>query len=438
MNIKNIKKILYTVFFLTLCFWGFTKVDALTALELNNQIAQKNQELERLEKENAEYQKKLNEIGGSVKTLNGELNLIKLTQQKLASDIKITKQKISREEDAIDGISSNIGEKDVSIGAQKMSIASLLRDMDIEDRTPFVTKLLRNENLSDSWNEVEKASIAQGKMVDYIESLNNVKIQLFTEKENREEAKKKLVELQSTLGGQERVVKETQSEKNSLLKQTKNSEAGYKALLAENEKRRKAFEDEIRGYESELQFILNPSKIPQIGSAPFSWPLSDTYVTQFFGKTSASGRLYASGSHSGIDFRASIGTPVLAMADGVVEGFGDTDLSCRKASFGKWVFIRYDNGLASTYGHLSAFNVRNGQRVKRGDVVAFSGSTGYSTGPHLHVTVYAGEAVEVATKPSISCRGAIYTQPMAAINAYLDPMLYMPTPAANQIKPGAR
>jgi len=438
MKTKRLKKISFVVFLLSLCFFLYSKTSAITIEEINARIDQKSQELEQLEKENAEYQRKLLELGGSVKSLNDELNLLKLTQQKLASDIKITKQKIIREQDAILNISSDIGKKDTTIDSQKNSIASLIRDMDIEDRTPLVTKLLRIESLSESWNEIEEASLAQEKMIEHIDSLNVVKTQLFTEKESREEAKKKLEDLQKTLAGQEKVVKFTQNDRQFILKETKNSESGYKKLLAENEKRRKAFEDEIRAFESERQFILNPDTIPKSGSAPFSWPLDSIFVTQFFGKTSASGRLYASGSHSGIDFRASIGTPVKAMADGVVEGSGDTDLFCKRASFGKWVFIKYDNGLASTYGHLSAVSATKGQRVRRGDVVAYSGNTGYSTGPHLHVTVYAAEAVEVATKPSISCKGATYTQPIAAINAYLDPMLYMPIPLAGQIKAGAR
>lgn len=434
----KIKKISFFLVFLSLCFFVYSKTSALTVDEINQRIEQKSQELENLEKENAEYQKKLLEIGGSVKSLNDELNLLKLTQQKLASDIKITKQKIEREQDAISGLSVDINDKDTLIGSQKKSIAVLIRDMDVEERTPLITKLLRNESLSDSWNEIEQSAIAQQKMVEHIDNLSSVKDQLFIEKSSREVAKKKLEELQATLAGQEKVVKATQNDTQSILKETKNSESGYRLLLAENEKRRKAFEDEIRSYESELKYILDPNSIPKAGSAPFSWPLSDVLITQFFGKTSASGRLYASGSHSGVDFRASIGTPVLAMADGVVEGSGDTDTACKRASFGKWVFIRYDNGLASTYGHLSAVSAQTGQRVRRGDVVAYSGNTGYSTGPHLHVTVYAGDAVKVDTKPSISCKGKILTQPLAAINAYLDPMLYMPTPLAGQVKSGAR
>ncbi len=71
------------------------------------------------------------------------------------------------------------------------------------------------------------------------------------------------------------------------------------------------------------------------------------------------------------------------MADGVVGGVGDTDVQCKGASFGKFVFIKYNNGLASTFGHLSLIKASKGQVVSRGDVVGYSGSTGYSTGTYL-------------------------------------------------------
>ena len=115
------------------------------------------------------------------------------------------------------------------------------------------------------------------------------------------------------------------------------------------------------------------------------------------------------------------------MADGVVLGTGNTDLTCRGASFGKFVFIKYDNGLSSTFGHLSLIKVNEGDKVARGQVVGYSGSTGHATGPHLHVSLYASEAVKMDSKPSAACGGRVYRLPVAPINAYLDAMYYLPT-----------
>lgn len=85
--------------------------------------------------------------------------------------------------------------------------------------------------------------------------------------------------------------------------------------------------------------------------------------------------------HSGVDFRASTGTSVLATADGQVLRAG------RAGGYGNLVELRHAHGLTTRYGHLSKIMVKSGQSVKRGDVIGKVGSTGRSTGPHLHYEV---------------------------------------------------
>lgn len=82
--------------------------------------------------------------------------------------------------------------------------------------------------------------------------------------------------------------------------------------------------------------------------------------------------------HQGLDLVAPLGTRVVAPADGIVTKAGPA------GGFGNSVFISHGYGIITRYGHLSGYLVRVGQRVKRGDVVATVGSTGRSTGPHLH------------------------------------------------------
>ncbi|WP_309627263.1 peptidoglycan DD-metalloendopeptidase family protein [Brevundimonas sp.] len=88
--------------------------------------------------------------------------------------------------------------------------------------------------------------------------------------------------------------------------------------------------------------------------------------------------------HQGIDFAAGTGTPIVAPSDGVV-------IEARRwGGYGNWLRIRHANGLESGYGHLSRYGsgIRAGQRVSQGQVVAYVGSTGASTGPHLHYEIW--------------------------------------------------
>ena len=85
--------------------------------------------------------------------------------------------------------------------------------------------------------------------------------------------------------------------------------------------------------------------------------------------------------HAGLDFKGPIGTPILAAADGKVTSAG------WQGGYGKCIEITHANGLVTRYAHLSGFNVAVGQEVKRGVQIGRMGSTGRSTGPHLHFEV---------------------------------------------------
>ena len=87
--------------------------------------------------------------------------------------------------------------------------------------------------------------------------------------------------------------------------------------------------------------------------------------------------------HKGIDMRAKTGTPVVATADGVVEYAGYH----RKDGYGNLLVLSHDFGFKSYYAHLDDFGVRVGEYVRKGQVVAYTGNTGLSSGPHLHYEV---------------------------------------------------
>jgi murein DD-endopeptidase MepM/ murein hydrolase activator NlpD len=247
---------------------------------------------------------------------------------------------------------------------------------------------------------------------------------LIRAKAELEKRQQELEEYTKELAAKKTVLDSTKKEKSTLLATTKNTQSNYEKILAEKKALMDAFEKELAGYESQLRLAIDPKSYPSGGKGILSWPVDVVKITQNFGYTTFAKTAYASGYHNGTDFGVPIGTRVKSASSGVVEAVGNTDAVCPGASFGKWVFIRYDNGLASTYGHLSLITAVAGQRVKTGDVVAYSGNTGYSTGPHLHMSLYAGQGVKISTLKSAVCKGT-YTMPIADPKAYLDTVKYI-------------
>ena len=123
-----------------------------------------------------------------------------------------------------------------------------------------------------------------------------------------------------------------------------------------------------------------------LASTPSVWPVRG-YLSASFGnrKDPFTGQW---DFHPGIDISTPSGTKILAPADGVVVSSG------KKGAYGNAIVIDHGHGIVTRYGHMEAFSVRPGQRVRRGDVIGFVGNTGRSTGYHLHYEVWVRDQVQ--------------------------------------------
>ncbi len=401
-------------------------LQAQTADELQQKISTRNADIVRLEQEIAAYQNELAETGKEKDTLSKSLKQLDLNKKSLLAEINLTEDKIGEKNDELASLSEQITVTGGQIDVNKEVVKNMIKRLNERGDMSLFALVASGGSIGDIWKEIDRIAALNDELTNSTTKLSESKVMLELHQLEVETIKQDLEMLKESQNDQKKIVEQNANEKSQLLKETKNKESEYQKLLAEKKKQKEQFASELRDYENKLAFILDPSKLPPSGTGILSWPLDTVYITQLFGKTVAAQRLYASGSHNGIDLNAKIGTPVKAMADGVVLGTGDTDVQCKGVSFGRFVTIKYDNGLSSTFGHLSVIKVTDGQRVSRGEVVGLSGNTGYSTGPHLHVSVYANGSVEVKTLPSKSCKGKVLTQPIAATNGYLDPMLYLP------------
>lgn len=116
------------------------------------------------------------------------------------------------------------------------------------------------------------------------------------------------------------------------------------------------------------------------GATPSIWPVAGWLSSPYGNRTDPFND--AKAFHPGLDISADYGSKVVATADGSVESAGDN------GAYGLMVVLDHGFGITTKYGHLSRIAVTAGQQIKRGDVIGFVGSTGRSTGPHLHYEVW--------------------------------------------------
>ena len=141
-----------------------------------------------------------------------------------------------------------------------------------------------------------------------------------------------------------------------------------------------------------------------IAGLALSWPMTTFRITQPFGPSNVTLEP-AFGPykhfHTGVDIAAPLGTPVMAAAEGIVVAVGHTT-----SGYGNYVIIAHGGGIATLYGHLLATKASYGDKVVRGQLIGLEGSTGFSTGPHVHFE-------------------------LRVDNLAIDPMPYLPIPGTN-------
>lgn len=430
-KIKKFSTILSIVFLVFVCPLTLSFIKeasaASTVEELQAKIDESIRNKAELEKESLLYEKLIDKTSKEGQTLQKKIQTLTQTGKMLDVDIKKTKIQINIADITIQKLGINIQNSEDKVSHYQEIISTEVKNIQFKESASLIENILSKRNLSDVLIEVDNLRTLNQKLGEEIDSLRTEKKTLEENKSQKEDTKKELTTLQTELSGKKKVVEENKKEQSQILKETKNQEKTYQQTLAQIKIKKEALDKELFDYESTLKYTLNPSLVPnQSSSKLLGWPLDTVRISQLFGKTSASARLYVSGTHNGVDFGVKVGTPLKAMSAGVIAGAGDTDLTCKGASFGRWVLIKFNNGLAATYGHMSVISVVEGQKVSAGEIIGYSGNTGYSTGPHLHISVYDASVVSAQTRPSVSCGGKIYRMPIAPVGAYLDPMVYLP------------
>lgn len=245
----------------------------------------------------------------------------------------------------------------------------------------YANVLLSATSMSDALNQSEYASAVADYDYRMLEELISIREQIANDEQL----------LQIDLNAVESLkaeVEEQEATTTALIDEKAEKVEEYDGLIERQQKIIDAWDAEIQAAAqkiAEIEAAANASGefVPYSGGA-LTWPCpSSTRITSYFGYRTPDGG-YVNANHKGIDIGATTGTPAVAAASGVVI------ISRYSNSAGNWVVISHGNGLYTMYMHGSKLCVTEGQSVNAGDTVLLVGSTGWSTGPHLHFGVGVG------------------------------------------------
>ncbi|RJQ29608.1 hypothetical protein C4565_01765 [Candidatus Parcubacteria bacterium] len=388
--------------------------------DLEKNINEKSTELQKIKEQRDLLQRSLDavsEVGSSLKkdiqTYNTSINQLNLSIK--SSSVHIEKLNLE-----IDVISDEIQSIKQGTELKKYAIARLMGEIQQADNESLIERLLKSESLSDSIAKIENIRTLNSALSNNIKNLQSLqteykeKLETTKNKVNQKEVQKE------TLKNLQQITAEQKTEKQKLLEVTKSQEQIYQQQIDKLDAQQGEISSIITEFEDKLRASFNPSLLPTQRPGVLGFPVESPYITQCYGPTSFAIRAYRTKSHNGIDFGTPVGTPVLAAESGTIARTGNNDRGTSRWSkyqYGKYIVVEHENNLATLYAHLSSQVVKAGDRVEKGQIIGYSGNTGYSTGPHLHFSVLWAQTLQYKSIPPAAG--------LVPVGVNIDPAFYL-------------
>ncbi len=346
-------------------------------------------------------------------TLSDQMIGLQAQIDKLQLEIDDTTQKIATLQEQIHTLSVRVAEQSVLIERQKKMLSELMR-IYYTNYTGDALPLLftSTETLLYFKNEDWTADVSN-KVAELLSSVKALRDSLTVEQAEVTAKKQQVEALSQNLAIRNQSLVAAKKDKAALLMKTQADATKYGNLVDDLQKQRDDIEQEIQDLEAGKSGDI--SGMPSALHGLLAYPVKEVTVSQGYGKTSYSKKAYKSGMHNGLDFAGSYGTTLYAAGSGKVIGTGNLG----RYAYGKWVAIDHGNGMVTLYGHMSSISVSEGDKVSKGDKIGNMGSTGYSTGNHVHFTVFSKNSYEVVESSTV--KGL-----KIPIGATVNPSIYLP------------
>ncbi len=360
---KNKKLILFIisiVFIISTMIQSFA-IDISTDKEKLDSVNQKIKEVSEEKKENINQQKTVQE---EIKKLENDISNLENQIKDINNDINETEKKIEKAEIDLENAEENIDNK-------KNTLNSRLRVMYKNGDVGYIEVLLNSADFTDFLTNIDMVKKIFNHDVDLLKYLKEQRDIIEDKKNSLELYNSELITLKKDMNNKQQMLVVSRGELDRVKKQLENEYVELEEEEDELVKLAKKIEEDIRKKQSAAEYV----------GGKMTWPAPNYYtITSPFGYR-IHPILKTKKLHTGIDIGIPLGKDVVAAQSGKVihaDWLG---------GYGKVVMIDHGGGIVTLYAHNSKLLVKEGQEVKRGQTISNSGSTGMSTGPHLHFEV---------------------------------------------------
>ncbi|HBD64353.1 MAG TPA: peptidase M23 [Clostridiales bacterium] len=322
--------------------------------KIENQIKEIREKAAALKGEQKSIQQEIDALDGEMRALGLEVESYELQKQEISMKIEESKQKIQELTEEIDKNNELLEKR--------------LRVMYMNGTAGYIEIILKAEDLVDALTRMDMIQLIVESDVQLLKSINEQKTEVEEMKAEQEVKRMELTAVINNLNAKQNEVTIASRSKEVYM-------SSLKSNLAEIQRQEAAMEEQSKQIEKD---ILAAQRAVAYVGGEMEWPAPGNYTitSNFGGRADPITGVWS--SHGGTDIRAPYGAPIIAANSGVVIFAG------WHYSYGNYVIIDHGGGIATLYGHSSKLLVSTGQEVSRGEKIALVGSTGYSTGNHLH------------------------------------------------------
>ncbi len=376
MNKKNIKGIIFIislVFIILTISIGVSYATTTNELrnkqsQIDNQIKEKNSEIAGVKSQMTTTLNQINDLNSEISDYENEISLLQDKINKLNSQISEKESNIREQQKKYDEQNELLGKRLVAL-YESGTISYLDMLLSSEGLSDFISKYYLIEQLAEADQEL-------------LQKIDNTKKQIENEKSSLENTKLEIENSKSEINNKKNSLENSVNQKNSLV-----------SNLSEEEKK---LQDELEEFEKDKKEIQNQlAALAAKNSGKAVAPSAAGYISPLSGKTKANitTGYYGYSGHTGVDFACAAGTTVRAVKSGkVVISKALVRSNGSYKSYGEYIVIDHDDGTMTLYAHMlpGSRTVSAGQQVSQGQAIGQVGSTGNSTGNHLHFEVRIG------------------------------------------------